>query len=280
MEPISATILSLAAITSLTIFSVIATVAMMKAYYNGTYNETKQQVSDADIFKLMAKANHFLTAEQLAAITPLSKKQADKRLNRLALDQTLRRFQDGSGLRHVFQLREELPEDDVLPISIKGLTEHQIVEAVMAYSDDYQITTPALTVVFGITVEEAKVVLKRLKRAGLVRTLWKGMSRIYVVKDAIRKQTPKLEIPDTYGKTVLPQEQIARIKIPDADILNLAIEHKGRLTVGLVCLKLKVPIVVAEQKLQTLYDQGAFFMEVEQEVGVVEYHLRDVNLLS
>ena len=43
-----------------------------KNYYKSQYEKTRHKFSDADIFKLMARANHFLTNEQLAAVSPFS----------------------------------------------------------------------------------------------------------------------------------------------------------------------------------------------------------------
>jgi predicted transcriptional regulator len=161
----------------------------------------------------------------------------------------------------------------------------EIVDAVLEYSDDYQITIAELVVVFGIEVEAAKQILKRLEKSGLVKRLWKGISLIYVVKDPLMKASPKLGIPKGASKIKLSknnkllQEQV-KIKIPDADVLKLAIEHKGRLTQTLLCLKLRISIEEAQIKLDDLYEQGAFIMDVNQKDALVEYHLRDKNLLA
>jgi len=159
---------------------------IIMAYYKSQYKKSKHKFSDADVFRLMARANHFLTAEQLAAVSDLDKKEAGFRLAYLSMHGIIRKFQDGSGLRMVYQLKEELPEETVLPISIDGLTETEIVAAVMEYSDDYQITIAELVVVFGIEIELAKQTLKRLRKSGLVKRLWKGLSLIHVVPLSIK----------------------------------------------------------------------------------------------
>jgi predicted transcriptional regulator len=271
-------ILGVTVITSIIVFIIMA-------HYKSQYQKSKHKFSDADVFRLMARANHFLTAEQLAAVSDLNKKEAANRLAYLSTQGIIRRFQDGSGTHLVYQLKEELPEESNLPISIDGLTDAQIVDAVMEYSNDYEITIAELVIVFGIEITAAKEVLKRLRKSGFVKRLWKGFSLIHVVKDPLMKGIPKLEVSKMAFKTKLPknnkllQEQV-KLKIPDADVLRLAIEHKGRLTPTLLCLKLKISIVEAQVKLDALYEQGAFIMDVNQNDALVEYHLRDKNLLA
>ncbi|WP_264789104.1 hypothetical protein [Aureispira anguillae] len=264
----------------------VGLVFFIQWYYKGLYERSKNKFSDAEIFKMMAKANHFLTAQQLAAVSALDKKEARDRLAYLAMVGAIQRYQDSTGVNLVYHLKEELPEDDVLPISIQGLTDQQIVEAVLEYSDDYQITIAELAIVFGLEIKEAKKVLKRLKKSGLVGQLWKGWSLIYVIKKPLLESTPalkkgtfseKMAIPSS--KMSLKQEQV-KLKIPDADVLNLAIEHKGRLTAALLCLKLQISMEEAQFKLEELYEQGAFIMDVNERDAIIEYHLRDKNLLA
>lgn len=258
---------------------------IIMTYYKSQYKKSKHKFSDADVFKLMARANHFLTAQQLAAVSDLNKKEAANRLAYLSSQGIIRKFQDGGGTRLVYQLKEELPEEASLPISIEGLTEVEIIDAVLRYSDDYQITIAELVVVFGLEIEVAKQVLKRLRKSGLVKRLWKGFSLIHVVKDPLVKTKPKLEISKVASKMKLPtnnkllQEQV-KLKIPDAEVLQLAIKHKGRLTPALLCLKLKISMEEAQIKLDDLYEQGAFIMDINQKEALVEYHLRDKKLLA
>lgn len=266
-------------------FFTFSLIFIIMAYYKNQYQKSKHKFSDADVFRLMARANHFLTAEQLAVVSDLTKKEAAHRLAYLSMQGIIRKFQDGGGVRMVYQLKEELPEEAVLPVSIQGLTDIEIVDVVMQYSDDYQITIAELVIVFGIEIEAAKQILKRLRKSGLVKRLWKGVALIHVVKDPLMKAKPKLEVSKMVSKIKLPknnkllQEEV-RLKIPDADVLDLAIQHKGRLTASLLCLKLKISIEAAQIKLDDLYEQGAFIMDVNQKDALVEYHLRDKNLLA
>jgi hypothetical protein len=265
-------------------FLALSFIFIIMAYYKNQYQKSKHKLLDADLFQLMTRANHFLTAEQLATVSDLNKKEADSRLTYLSMQKIVRKFQDGSGLRKVYQLKEELPENAALPICIDGLTDAEIVDAVMEYSEDYQITIAELVVVFGIEIELAKQTLKRLRKSGLVKRLWKGTSLIYVVKDPLMKEIPNLKTSKKISKIPLPKNQKAlkeqvKLKIPDAEVLNLAIEYKGRLTPILLCLKLKISIEEAQIKLDDLYEQGAFIMDINPKEALVEYHLRDRSLL-
>jgi predicted transcriptional regulator len=258
---------------------------IIKAYYKNQYQKSKHKFSDADVFLLMSRANHFLTAQQLASVSNLDKKEAANRLAYLSIQGIIRKYQDGGGVRMVYQLKEELPEDKTLPISIEGLTEAEIIDAVLQYSDDYQITIAELVVVFGLEIEAAKEVLKRLRKSGLVKRLWKNFSLIHVVKDPLTKASPRLEVSKLASRMKLPKnrkllEEQVKLKIPDADVLNLAIKHKGRLTPTLLCLKLRISLEEAQIKLDDLYEQGAFIMDINQKEALVEYHLRDKNLLA
>lgn len=248
----------------------------IKAYYRRHYNLNKHKISDAEIFKLMGKANHFLSAEQLAAVSPLSLKEAQKHLMHLSFENAVRRYQDrGGGIRSIYCLQEALPEAEVLPISIQGLSDEQIVDAVVNYCEDYQVTIAELSVIFGLDTAEAKTVLKRLKKKGLVTTLWKGFSRINVIKKPLGETTPKLKVSALASKISTRIEE-ERIRIPDADVIQLAIDHEGRLTPTLVCLKLKIPMRDAQQKLDALYDDGALILDAE----TMAYQLRDRSLLD
>ena len=264
------------------IFGVIYPFALyrgIRKHYRKHYIQNKHKISDAEIIKLMDKANHFLSEEQLAAVSPLTLKEAKKHLMHLSFEGVIKRFQNGGNLS-IYCLAEALPEEKVFPISIQGLSDQQIIDQILKYSDDYQVTLAELVVVFGLDVDEAKIVLKRLKKNGLVSTLWKGMTRIHVIKNSLNQVTPKLKIPQTFeNKTPLNAPNQEKLKIPDADVIRLAIDHKGRLTPTLLCLKLKIPMHEAKMKLEELYDQGAFEMHVGEGNAVLEYQLRDRNLL-
>lgn len=254
------------------------------AYYKSKYEASKYKISDLEVLKIMGRANHFITSKQLAEVTPLNLSEAKDRLNYLAVAKVVRGYQDGNGVMTVFHLIEDLPENKNLPINIHGLTNQQVVDLILEYSDNHQVTIAELMVLFGLEIEAAKQLLKRLKKSGLVGRLWKGMSLIHVIKNPSKTARTSLETITTTEKIALPNHSFEkdpiRLKIPDADVLKLAIEHKGRLTATLLCLKLKISMQEAQLKLEELYEQGAFIMDVNEKEAIVEYHLRDRNLLS
>lgn len=252
------------------------------SYYKNQYKQAQFDLSDAAILKLMARANHFLTGEQLAAVTNLNVQQANSRLGYLAMLGVIRSYSDGMGMYAIYQLVEELPEDDVLPISIEGLTDEQIVDAILEYSDDYQITIAEVIVVFGVDIYEAIAILKRLRKSGAVGAYWQNFTRIYVATKRLHefKKKPTLSQANPERLKIPLPKTVQKIKIPDADVLELAVNHKGRVTASLLCLKLKIPMADAQIKLEELHEEGALLMDVDEENAVIEYHLRDKSLLS
>ena len=167
-----------------------------------------------------------------------------------------------------------------MPISIQGLSDEQVIASVLKYSDDYQITIAELCIVFNLDVAEAKNVIKRLKKSGLVSTLWRGFRRIHVINDPLTKAKPKVKIPEYKEKIPSFNTPPEKIKIPDADVLSLAIKYKGRLTPTVLCVKLKIPMSEAQRKLDELYEQGVFMMQIDEKNALMEYELRDKNLLD
>jgi len=242
---------------------------------------TQYKFSDAEIFKLMTRSNHFLTEKQLAAVSPLTEEEAKARLMHLSIQRILRRFYDGTGQKgSVYQLKEEVPLINSLPAKIHNLNEKDIIDVILMHVDDYQVTIAELVVIFGIDIYEARKLITRLRKHGWVTTLRKGLESVYVVKHPIGLKTPKLRTTprkNDLGKIAIPDQN--RLKIPDADILQLAIDNKGKLTPTLLCLKKKIPINEAKIILEELYEEGAFIMDLDEENCIMEYQLRDKSLL-
>jgi predicted permease len=67
-------------------------VALSKAHYLKYHKSTQHKFSDAEVFRVMSNANHFITAKQLAAISTLSEKEARTRLSYLAIFGVLHQF--------------------------------------------------------------------------------------------------------------------------------------------------------------------------------------------
>jgi len=247
----------------------------------GQHVESQHKLSDADLFKMMTQANHFLTVEQLVAASSLNEKEAKARFMHLGLQGILRTYYDTSGTgKAIYQLKEEVPLVSSVRSNVNRLSEKEIIEMILLHVDDYQVTVAELVVIFGIDIYEAKELIKRLKRSKHISVLTKNFKYIYVINQSIHLKKPKLR--DVSKKSQLQKIKISgaeRIKIPDADVIQLAIDHDGKLTPTLLCLKKKVSIDEAKQKLEALYEQGAFVMDVDEENYVMEYHLRDRSLL-
>lgn len=247
----------------------------------GKHAATQHKLSDADLFKMMTQANHFLTVEQLVAASSLDKKEAKARFVHLGLQGVLRTYYDSSGVgRAIYQLKEEVPLIKSVRADLNRLSESEIIEMILLHVDDYEVTVAELVVIFGIDIYEAKTLIQRLKKSKHISVFRKGFKSIYVINQSIHLKKPKLR--KTPKKSKLQKIQIPsenRIQIPDADIIQLAIDHDGKLTPTLLCLKKKISITEAKQKLEELYEQGAFVMDVDEKNYVMEYRLRDRTLL-
>lgn len=259
-----------------------AIVYWSKNRLKGQHAESQHKLSDADLFKMMTQANHFLTVEQLVASSSLNEKEAKARLMHLGIQGVVRSYYDSSGTgKAIYQLKEEVPLIPSIRSNVQTLSEKEIIEIILLHVDDYQVTVAELVVIFGIDIYEAKDLIQRLKKSGHLSILRKGFKYIYVINQSIRLKEPKLRTTPPKSqlqKIPIPTEQ--RIKIPDADVIQLAIDHDGKLTPTLLCLKKKISIDEAKQKLEELYEQGAFVMDVDEQNYVMEYHLRDRSLLG
>lgn len=258
-------------------------VTQTKKYYEGVYEETKHKASDADIFKIIANSNHFITKEQLATATGLTIKEANTRLAYLTMEGALRQFYDANGsMQGVYQLKEGIPLFDSLPAQIEGLSEQEIIDVILLHVDDYQITIAELVVIFGVNVKEAKAILGRLKKANKLTMLYnQGFQQIYVINKSIATNQPILRDQPRkkdVQKLAIPEQQ--KIKIPDADILQLAIDNNGRLTPTLLCIKLKISMDDAKMKLEGLHEQGVFKMAIDESNSLLTYQIRDKTLLG
>lgn len=260
---------------------IIGIVYWAKNRLKGQHALSQHKLSDADLFKMMTQANHFLTVEQLEASSSLTKKEAKARLQHLGYQGVLRSYYDSTGTgKAIYQLKEEVPLIASVRSNVNALSEKDIIEMILLHVDDYQVTVAELVVIFGIDIYEAKALIQRLKKRGKINILRKGFKAIYVINQSIHLKEPKLRTTSKKSdlqKLQIPNEE--RMKIPDADVIQLAIDHEGKLTPTLLCLKKKISIDAAKQKLEELYEQGAFVMDVDEENYVMEYRLRDRSLL-
>lgn len=255
------------------------------------HEATQEYISDGELFRLMNKTNHFITSEQLAEVTGMDPKAAYKRLWYLAYQGVITGYYNAGGAQKgVFQLPETVPLESIPSMDIQQLSDREIVKQILVYARDYQVTVAELVVIFDIDIYEAKALLKRLLKSQLVSRLRKGVQYIYVINRSVQQQhvsgykkdnTLLQQQLEEVQKIAIPSTPKAeRIKIPDADVIQLAIEHDGRLTPTLLCLKSKISIEEAKQKLEALYEQGTFVVDVDESNYVMGYQLRDKSLLK
>lgn len=256
-------------------------ILLSQAHYLKYHKKTQHKFSDAEVFRVMSEANHFITPKQLAAISPLTEKEARTRLSYLAIFGVLQQFVcSADWSTAVYQLNEEIPPTNQPIATLQGLSDRAVVEHIHQHVDDYQVTIAELVILFGIDIYEAKDLVKRLVKSGFVEKYTKNFKAIYVIKNPLQMTPPLLENRvATVQNDKIKLTNTTRIKIPDAEVLRLAIENEGKITATQLCLALKIPVQEATQKLEALYDQGAFQMDTDSTNTVLEYHLVDNNLL-
>ena len=248
-------------------------------------------IKDAELFQLIHKTNHFITAAQLSEAVGVDIKKAKKHLNYLSQFGAIKSFYDAGGVSTgVYQLVENVPLEPIPKMNVHQMSDREITDTLLLYVSDYQVTLAGLVVVFDIDIYEAKELLKRLLKNKQVSYLFKGMSFIYVLNPAVRQAPTKAPVSNLLKNELdelrnralpiqLPNVE-ERIKIPDSDVIQLAIEHDGRLTPTLLCLKSKISIEEAKYKLEQLYEQGTFVMDIDESNYVMQYQLRDQSLLD
>jgi hypothetical protein len=246
-------------------------------------------ITDAELFQLIYQMNHFIDAQQLAEATGVEEKRAKKHLAYLSQSRVIRSLYDeGMMPTGVYQMAEAVPTEAIPAMQVQYMSESEIIAAILHYSPDYEVTLAELSVIFNIDVDAAKALRKRLAKAKKIQRVLKDMQYIYVVVPALRthqdghsnKNNLKKELEKLRSRSIPSQPRSPeRIKIPDADVIQYAIENNGRLTPTLLCLKGKISIEEAKYKLEELYEQGAFVMDLDDSNYVMEYQLRDQSLL-
>lgn len=285
-------------IPAIAIFSSIAyfffiwwLVSWSRNRYKKHHEATQDDISDIELFRLMNKTNHFITSEQLSEVTGMDTNDAYKRLWYLANQGVITGYYNAGGAQKgVFQLPETVPLQAIPSMNIKQLSDREIVKQILVYARDYQVTVAELVVIFDIDIYEAKALIKRLLKSNLISRLRKGVQYTYVINRSVQQQHVgghnkgntllKQQLAEVQKIAIPSAPEVERIKIPDADVIQLAIEHDGRLTPTLLCLKRKISIEEAKKKLETLYEQGTFVIDVDESNYVMGYQLRDKSLLK
>lgn len=254
------------------VFIVYAVVARQRRMYQ----ETASIISDTDLFRMMNENAGFMTAEVLAAQTGLSIKAAQKHLMYLAQKRVIKCFYEMYGMhQRVYQLVQHVPMAAPPYVDTERLSDRAMVELLAEYSTNGQFTLAETMVILGCSLEEAQRLLKRFKQQKLVHVLHPWSYPIYLPQ--LGFQSSASNAAAISEKMALPMLQ-ERIKIPDAEVLQLAIENGGSLTPASLCVKGKIPLVEAQKVLEELYEKGAFTLDADQTGSVVEYQLRDPSL--
>lgn len=258
----------------------------LRWYFEQQYHLTKHKLSDVELLKIISNGNQFMTPDQLGRASALDKKEARNRLMRLNVEYLLRQYYDTtSGMGGVYHLQDDVPSHEGLPASLEGLTDAQVVSLLALHLRDRQVTIPRLMVLFGLEVNEARALLKRLKGSGYLDALFEGVKRVYTLNTPLshsgslprapQQHYTQNAIPQLVPPIVVDEEQVS-----DAKVLQLAIASDGRLTPTQLCVRLKIPMNIAKLKLEQLHEQGVMELDVDEEQAIIKYELRDKSLLK
>jgi len=81
------------------------------------------------------------------------------------------------------------------------------------------------------------------------------------------------------GTLNLNQNQPTQKDLSDGDIISLAVKSKGKLTPASLCMKAKISVDDAKEKLNELHEKGVFEIKVTDS-GTVTYVINDLDLLE
>jgi len=118
---------------------VVALVFWLRNRWKKAHAESQHKISDADLFKLMTRTNHFITPNQLASTTALTVKEAKARLMHLSTQRVLTRYYNNNQ-GTVYQLKEEVPLINSLRADLTKLSNQDIIDIMLMHVDDYQVT--------------------------------------------------------------------------------------------------------------------------------------------
>lgn len=153
---------------------------------------------------------------------------------------------------------------------MKSVTTNQVIA--IALENQGKITKAVLSTRTQLSVRQAGMKLQGLHNQGVfsVKYTMKDNSYTYVLK--------KPELYQNIDLGSLPPETpyTQTKKLTDAEVIQLALKGKGRITAAILCIKAEVSIDQAKEKLQSLQHKGVFDIEVANS-GALVYVLNELE---
>jgi predicted transcriptional regulator len=235
-----------------------------------TYNRANEKFSDRELLQLFVEQGNILSPKQISKLSPLSSTEAMIRLQTWSNNGAMRTLYSDAG-ETLYQLKHKMPSQKHI-FDIRQYSDAKIMEITLNHITGVELSPAHFTWLFGLNIQDARKVLKRLVAAGMVKTHFDGnFQRSYISSVNPNELGNKITLPKN-------AENDGRIAIKDADLLKLAINNEGRLTPTLVCVEKQVSLDEAQELIDKLYEKGAFNIEVDENDGTIEYILRDTKL--
>ncbi len=243
-----------------------------------------KKITDRDLLVLVKKLGQ-INATELVKNSNLDEKEANFRLKYL-YEKGCLKFKNKE-----YKLFDDINFDIQLPEE-ESISAKSIIWLANQYNG--VLYASMLIAAKGITFFEAKRTLKKFFKERILFFLNDPTSQAkenpwFADNPHDRRRTGYLLMPNLRTDSVSAQN-IANLnpqptanqeikKTSDAEVIELAIQGKGKITLAILCLKKDISVEEAEKILEKLYKKGIFELKVS-EYGTIEYHLTDENLLE
>lgn len=267
-----------------TLTFVVLMIVLIVIYYNKALKKTYEKVSDAELIRLISQLGA-VDSKQIAARTSLTKSEVSMRLNSLSMYSSVQTLYNSMGFA-LYQVKGNIPDINQI-YSMEGLSPQDTVQTVVNATGETEITLAQLIVVYDLPLKEGYKKLKELVKQGVLTVSYSSSWRKIYTATNIQPNTIHFQQPITQKQDsskiihqlAAPKEE-ERLRIPDADVLQLAIDNDGRITPILLCAEKRISLQEAKEALDHLYDHGAFTIDVDEDSGSIEYWLRDKKLIK
>ncbi|MCP4442518.1 MAG: hypothetical protein GY810_26730 [Aureispira sp.] len=262
----------------------ILLIILIVAYYNNVTKRTYKNLSDAELIRLIQQLG-VVKGKGIAAHTALTKSEASTRISILGMYGIIQTLYDSSGVQ-MYQVKDTLPQTNQI-YNLEGLSPQDVVKTIVTNTGVPEVTVAQLIILFDLNHKNARKTLKELVKQGVLTVSYSSSWRKIYTATHIPENLNPLQNPITHKRSTPPiihqldaPKQEERIRIPDADVLQLAIDNDGRITPILLCAEKRISLQEAKEALDSLYDHGAFTIDVDEDSGSIEYWLRDKKLIK
>ncbi len=268
------------------LISIVGISAFQYSYHLSIKNiqSSYEKISDRDLLALVKKLGQ-INATELVKNSSLDQKEANFRLKYLHEKGCLTIKNEKYKLFDDINFDIQLPEE-----------ENMSAKSIIWLANQYNgvLYASMLIAAKGLTFLEAKRILRRFFNEKILLFLndptpHSKENVAFVSNPHDRRRTGYVLMPNLRTDSIAlqnvpnlnPQLVVNQVikKTSDAEVIELAMQGKGKITLAILCLKKDISVEEADKILNNLYKKGIFDLKVS-EYGTIEYHLTDENLLE